>query len=212
MVEAFVRGLKETTKGHAIELVAAVDADPDTRERLVVESARLGRFVLDYRADYRGCSRAWNDALALSTGDPVILAADDLVFEAGWLDAALAQMAEFGEGGGLVGFNDGHGLGPDLSTHYMVSRQLIVQAFGGVIAWEEYKHSFNDEEACARAKVVGRYAWCETARVTHRHWIFGSRAQDDTDARNLGSHPASQAAFAARAAAGFPNDYLPVIS
>jgi GT2 family glycosyltransferase len=210
MAEAFVQNLKDTTEGHHVELVAAVDVDPETRNRVVVAGAGLRRMVLDYSETYRGCSRAWNDALARSTGDPVVLAADDLVFEPGWLDAALARLAEFEDGWGFVGFNDGH-MGAELSTHYLVSRRMIVEEFGGVIAWECYRHSFNDCEANARAQRAGRYAWCEDAVVRHRHWIFGDRAQDTTDARNHVAHSESQQHFARRAANDFPNDYEAVI-
>lgn len=208
MAEACVRSLIATTKGHDIELVVAVDADPETVE--AIQNTGNLEVLIDYHEDYRGCSRAWNDALALSKGDPVVLAADDLEFQSGWLDAALQQLSQFDGGWGFVGFNDGH-FGPDLSTHYLVSRRLIKEAFGGVIAWECYEHSFNDCEANERAKRAGRYAWCAEAHVAHTHWLFGSRSQDTTDTRNLGGHPASQATFLARQAAGFPNDYDGVI-
>jgi GT2 family glycosyltransferase len=159
----------------------------------------------------RGCSRAWNDALAASTGDPVVLAADDLVFQPGWLDAALEEMERFDGGWGLVGFNDGH-FGEELSTHYMVSKRLIREHFGGVIAWECYHHSFNDREANERAKRAGRYVWCRDARVHHSHWLFGDRLQDATDLRHLPRHPESEATFSARMAAGFPNNFDPAIT
>jgi hypothetical protein len=203
--ERCVREVRASTP-QALEIVAAVDACEETRKRLLplVDT-------LDYREGYRGCSRAWNDALAASTGDPVVLAADDLVFTAGWLEAALNQLAEFPDGYGFVGFNDGH-MRDELSTHYLVSRRLIVEAFGGVIAWEAYKHSFNDVEANERARRAGRYAWCEDARVAHTHWLFGDRSADGTDARNLPEHPASEQAFNARRAAGFPDDYEAVIA
>jgi hypothetical protein len=94
----------------------------------------------------------------------------------------------------------------------MVSRRLIREAFGGVIAWEHYEHSFHDVEANERARRAGRYAWCADAHVKHTHWLFGDRPQDPTDTRNLGGHPASAQQFAQRQAAGFPNDFPPVIT
>jgi hypothetical protein len=148
---------------------------------------------------------------AFSRGEHVVLAADDLTWGEGWLDAALAKMAEFPDGWGLVGFNDGH-WGEDLSTHYLVSRRLIIEHLGGRIAWEHYVHSFNDVEINERARRAGRYAWCEAAYVTHEHWLFGDRAQDDTDLRNLPAHPASERVFHDRRAAGFPDDLEPVIT
>jgi GT2 family glycosyltransferase len=144
MAETTVRGIIATTQGHDVEIVCAVDKDMETMHRMVSMDASI---VLDYQPDYRGCSRAWNDALAASIGDPVVLAADDLVFQPGWLDHALATMAEHEDGWGFVGFNDGQGTGPD-----------------------------------------------------------------ETDTRNLPYHGVSERMFAVRQAAGFPNDYEPVIS
>lgn len=210
--EAFARDLIATTEGHEIELVVAVDADKETPRRLVsmILPDRV-RLVVDHRGEHRGSSRAWNDALAASNGDPVVLAADDLEWQPGWLAAALKCLAEFPDGWGLVGFNDGH-WGAELSTHYLMSRRFVAEVLGGVVAWECYRHSFNDREANARAHAAGRYAWCEDARVLHRHWIFGDRPQDSTDTRLLGEHPESQRAFDERQAAGFPNDYEAVIT
>jgi hypothetical protein len=183
-----------------------VDADEETAER-------LGPLVdaLLYSDEYRGCSKAWNDALAATAGDPVVLVADDLMFNHGWLDAALKELGEFEDGWGLVGFNDGH-FGEELSTHYLMSRRFIVEVLGGVVAWPEYRHSFNDLETTERAKRANRYRWCEDARVDHEHWLFGDRGMDETDQRELPNHPGSQEGYLRRAAAGFPNDYDPVIT
>lgn len=203
--ELCVQQLRETTPGHDLEIVAAVDADDETAKRLepLVD-------VLLYEDDFRGPAGAWNDCLRASTGDPVVLAADDLVWTPGWLDAALERLREFEGGWGLVGFNDGHWTA-DLSTHYLMSRRFIVEVLGGVVAWDCYPHSFTDAEANERAKAAGRYVWCEEAIVRHEHWIFGDRPQDGTDTRELGRHGEARAMFEARRAAGFPNDYEPVI-
>jgi glycosyltransferase involved in cell wall biosynthesis len=203
--EAFVHNLRATTEGHAVETVVAIDGPLEDANRL----DKLG-CIVHHCTEPRGSSKAWNDALALSTGDPVVLAADDLEWQPGWLDAALQTLSEFPDGWGFVGFNDGH-WGPELSTHYLMSRRFVVEVLGGVIAWEAYSHSFNDREANARAQAAGRYAWCENARVHHHHWIFGDRPQDATDMRLLGQHPESEQRFLYRAAAGFPNDFEPVI-
>jgi glycosyltransferase involved in cell wall biosynthesis len=201
-----LRNIADTTRGHKIEIVVAADVDPVAASPL----PRHCTLVYDYRPELRGSSKAWNDALKLSTGDPVVLTADDVVFHPGWIEAALEALEQFPGGWGFVGLNDGH-WGADLSTHYLMSRRLITEVFGGVVAWECYLHSFQDREANARAQAAGRYVWCGQARITHRHWLWGERVQDETDTRNLGGHTASEMAFHARAAAGFPNDYEPVI-
>jgi glycosyltransferase involved in cell wall biosynthesis len=204
--EKCVQQLRDTTEGHSLEVIAAVDADEETARPLdpIVD-------VLLYEEEFRGNAKAWNDCLEVSTGDPVVLAADDLVWHPGWLDAALGRLAAFEDGWGLVGFNDGHWR-EDLSTHYLMSRRFIVEVLGGVVAWEAYQHSFHDLETCERAKLANRYAWCEGAVVRHEHWTFGDRPRDDTDTRTLGQHALAQQAFDVRKAAGFPNDGItPVI-
>jgi glycosyltransferase involved in cell wall biosynthesis len=198
--EAFVKGVRATTQGHDVEIVVAVDGPGEHAIRL----SELG-CVVDHSTEPRGSSRAWNDALRHAKGDPLVLAADDLDWQPGWLDAALECLQGFPGGWGLVGFNDGH-WGPELSTHYLMSRRFVVDVLGGVVAWEAYRHSFNDREANARAQAVGRYAWCENARVLHRHWLFGDRPQDATDTRLLGEHPESQRRFDERQAAGWPDE------
>ena len=203
--KGFVDCVRATTEGHDVEIVAAIDG-PDEDAALLRD---LG-CVVDHQTERRGSAQAWNDALALATGDPLVLAADDLIFKPGWLDAALERLAEFPDGWGFVGFNDGH-WGPELSTHYLMSRRLIVEAFGGVVSWG-YEHSFTDREANERARRAGRYAWCEDAHVYHAHWLFGDRQQDATDTRLLGAHPDAERRFHERQAAGFPNDQEPVIT
>ena len=212
MAAAFTRSLVDTTIGHDIELVLAVDNDEETVRAVAALTQPVEHvdLTVDYSERYRGSSRAWNDALGSSTGEHVVLAADDLEFQAGWLDAALETLGGFQDGWGLVGFNDGH-WGPELSTHYLMSRRFVAEVLGGVVAWDCYRHSFNDREANDRAKLAGRYAWCEDAHVLHRHWIFGDRPQDPTDTRLLADHAQSEREFLRRSAAGFPDEQEAVI-
>ena len=202
MAVACVRLLRETAAPHQLEVCAAVDADEESRDALRVEGC-----VVNYSDAYRGNS-AWNAALADAQGDLIVFAADDLVWQAGWLDAALEAHSHHPDS--LIGFNDGH-WGAELSTHYLMPRAFIVEVLGGRVAWD-YPHSFNDLETNERAKRAGRYFWCEEARVYHSHWLFGDRAKDETDTRNLGGHGAAEQMYRERAAAGFPDDHPPVIT
>lgn len=201
--EACVRNLRDTAD---VEIIAAVDADRESALRLapLVDKLLVAPF-------YRGCSNAWNDCLREATGDPIVFAADDLVWEDGWLEAALTKLVEFEDGWGLVGFNDGH-WGEELSTHYLMSRRFIVEVLGGVVAWPFYKHSYNDAEVNDRARAAGRYAWCEDAHVRHEHWLWGTRPKDETDSRRLPDHPEDDRHYKERKAAGFPSNYDPVIT
>ncbi len=205
--ERCIRRLRETTGAQVpLEVIAAVDADPVTARRI---APIVDKLIVS--AEYRGCSAAWNACLAESTGDPVVFAADDLIWHEGWLREALAALELFEDGWGLVGFNDGH-WDAELSTHYLMSRRFIIEVLGGVVAWDFYRHSFNDLEVNERAKRAGRYHWASEARVTHEHWIFGDRPQDATDIRTLDEHGEAQEIYRRRAEAGFPTDYPPVIT
>jgi hypothetical protein len=113
--------------------------------------------------------------------------------------------------GGLVGFNDLHWNGNQLATHYIMSRAFILDVLGGVIAWDFYRHSFNDLETNERAKQAGRFAWAEKAIVKHDHWTFGDRPQDATDQRWLGHWQSASDIYEQRKAQGYPSNYLPVI-
>lgn len=205
--EACLAQLHSTTPHHQIEVVAAVDADTETSERIAPHVQ-----TLTYSSTYRGCSQAWNDCLREAEGDPIVFAADDLIWHDGWLEAALTKLQEFPDQWGMVGFNDGHWPGEELATHYLMSRRFIIEVLGGVVAWDWYRHSFNDLEVNARAKQAGRYLWAKDSHVHHQHWTYGDRPQDDTDTRTLGEHAQAQYTYTQREAAGFPTDYPPVIS
>jgi hypothetical protein len=82
MAEATVSSLYVTTAGHEIQLVVATE-DDETGDRIVQMDLAWGQEILltvDERDEQRGSSKAWNDALALAEGDPIVLAADDLEF------------------------------------------------------------------------------------------------------------------------------------
>lgn len=211
-----LQSILDTVGDRAVEIIAVVDADVTTVEMLesVMFSAGIGtwpRLSFDVSNEYRGNVAAWNSGLAQALGTYIVFAADDLTFHPGWLEESLKVMATLPDGIGLVGFNDGHWNGNELATHYIMHRQFIIEVLGGVIAWEWYKHSFNDLETNARAKRAGRFAWAEKAMVTHDHWTYGTRERDATDDRWLPDYSAAQRMYAAREAAGFPNDYPPVI-
>jgi glycosyltransferase involved in cell wall biosynthesis len=201
MAERCVQGLFDTTKGWEVEVCAAVDADTETRDRLMAMGCRV-----DYSDTLRGNS-AWNAALKIAKGDPIVFAADDLVWQEGWLDRAMECLNEHPDS--LIGFNDGH-WGAELSTHYLMPRSFIVEVLGGRVAWD-YPHSFNDLETNERAKAAGRYHWCSEAKVFHAHWLFGDRPKDETDERNLGGHAEAKRMYDERKAQGWP-DGEPIIT
>lgn len=100
--------------------------------------------------------------------------ANDLLPGQHWLRRAVeAYHATFGDGDGLLGFNDGHHpVGH--SCHFLISRALLAR-YGGWPTW--YDHNFGDTELCARAIADGCYAKAPWATLYHDHVYFGG--EDD---------------------------------
>jgi glycosyltransferase involved in cell wall biosynthesis len=208
---ACLKGLIATTQGLNVEIICVIDHDQESRAA-VNKTLKGHKHRIDYSEEYRGNTTAWNAGLILSGGDYIVFAADDLQWGENWLQESLRVMHDsFDEKGGLVGFNDLHWNGNQLATHYIMSRPFIVDVLGGVIAWDFYRHSFNDLETNERAKRAGRFAWAEKAVVKHDHWTFGDRPQDETDQRWLGHWQAASDIYEQRKAQGYPSNYLPVI-
>jgi len=115
--------------------------------------------------------------------------ANDLIPGRHWLKRGVdAYRARFGDGDGLMGFNDGlHG--PEHSSHFLISRGLL-DRYGGWPVW--YQHNFGDTELCRRAQQDGCYGKAPWAVLFHDHLENGAsddavyqegRASYDRDAR-----------------------------
>jgi hypothetical protein len=98
--------------------------------------------------------------------------ANDLLPGRDWLARGLSAYREtFGQGDGLLGFNDGiHGV--DHSPHFLISRRLL-ERYGG---WPvQYWHNYGDLELCQRAIRDGLYAKAPWAVLYHDHHITGGQ-------------------------------------
>lgn len=194
-----INQLFETVKGHEVEVIVCSD---DT----MIEDDRIKMVVTEGKA-----IEGWNKGLTQATGDAIVLAADDLWFTPGWLDAALKGLLGLPEHSGLVGFNDGATKGKNFATHYLMTRDYIERFNGGVLACPAYQHNFIDVEASARAQLAGRYHYAEDAIVEHRHYLWGKADKDETYQLTEGTFLPDQETFRQRAAAGFPDDFEPVL-
>jgi hypothetical protein len=97
--------------------------------------------------------------------------ANDLLPGRDWLARGYAAYRNrFGEGDGLMGFNDGlHG--PHLSPHFLISRGLL-DRYGG---WPiHYQHTHGDVELCLRAQQDQRYGKAPWAVLYHNHPYLGA--------------------------------------
>ena len=206
--------LIETTKGHEIEIIVAVDEDVNTVQSLVGYP-----FVstLIFNQKRHGALACWNQALALSTGDMLFPCGDDQWPHMGWLDRALAVHRNKLGGYGCVGFNDlmhaptGPAHEPVTMTTLIFDRRFCKEVFGGVVAIPCYKYLCVDCELNDRARAVGKLAWCEDAIVEHLHPANGKRQRDALDDEHAQWAEQDRALYEARKAAGFPNDFKAVL-
>jgi len=133
--------------------------------------------------------QAMAEETRLSTAPLLVNLANDLLPGQHWLARAYAAYQQtFGNGPGLLGFNDGHHE-TEHSCHFMIDRGLLT-SFGGWPVW--FDHNFGDTELCQRAIELGLYAKAPWATLFHDHVFFGGtddavyqegRAQSDRDYR-----------------------------
>lgn len=127
--------------------------------------------------------------------------ANDLIPGRHWLARGVAAYrARFGDGDGLMGFNDGlHG--PEHSSHFLISRGLLSR-YGG---WPTvYRHNFGDTEICRRAQQDGVYGKAPWAVLFHDHLENG--APDDTVYQEgRATYDADARLFEERRRAGWPS-------
>lgn len=139
------------------------EVDPDRK--------RIGQTLAKARLTY------WQALIQATYGTRathLINLANDLIPGRHWLARGVAAYrARFGDGDGLMGFNDGlHG--PEHSPHFLISRALL-ERYGGWPVW--YSHNFGDTELCRRAQQDGCYGKAPWAVLFHDHLENG--APDD---------------------------------
>lgn len=199
-----LRQLRETTEGYEVESIVILDKDdPDYK---LPEQANIV-MVNDTRI---GAPKSYNKGLKRATGDYVMAGANDLCYQDGWLKYAIEAHQSQLDGYGIVGLNDG-AYDANNCVLFMMDRRFCKEFFGGVLVIPHYQHLFSDNEMVRRAKAAGRFFWCEQAKVIHLHPAHGTRIADESDHYVASLFEADQKVFEAREAAGFPNDYKPVI-
>lgn len=180
-VAPLVSSIKGATPGpHRIVFVVTED---DTAERDAIAEAGLEPLVVARRdvsypvkinAGYRATTEPW-----------LFLAADDVDFRPGWLDAAFAEVDE---GVHVVGTNDlgnGRVVAGTHSTHSLVRRSYCddpgaTADRAGEVLHEGYRHWFVDDELVGVAQCRGVYRHAHDAVVEHLHPYHGKAEVDRT--------------------------------
>jgi len=76
----------------------------------------------------------------------------------------------------LVGLNDQHSRKP---THWLASKKLLEKLANQEFFYTGYFHNFCDDELRIKADAMGKYAWCEQAKLDHNHPVFKTAPMDE---------------------------------
>jgi hypothetical protein len=153
----------------------------------------------------------WNYGLECAPDyDAYVLGADDLWAHEEWHNNALRAQKESGLG--FIGINDGHCDGSNVSTHYMMTREFIINHHGGVMAVPHYRSWGIDEEATSRAKKENQFFYAENSILEHRHFLWEKSKIDLTYSTAKTSHDYDVFICSIRRARSWPNDFEAVIS
>lgn len=199
-----LKSLNET----APNLPVMVATDPDDAEARKL-AGYYGCLSCACPEPRKGPGYAWNTALRAAPSHlAYVLAADDLIFKPGWLEATLAALEKIGNSG-MVGFNDGQKNGkiPGIAiTHYLLTRDFIIRHNGGVMCCPHYRTWGVDTETTDRAKRAKCFVWAENAHVYH-DWQGESPTADETYKQARPFHARDKETYHRRKKAGFPDDF-----
>jgi hypothetical protein len=160
-----VRRLLATAGNVDWELICACDGDDDAYGPLLALPITVATWP-----ERRGYWRTLATITQERTAPLLVNLANDLLPGQHWLQRAVAAyQATFGDGPGLLGFNDGHHQ-TEHSCHFLISRTLL-DDYGGWPVW--YDHTHGDTELCQRAIADGLYAKAPWATLYHDHPYFG---------------------------------------
>lgn len=76
----------------------------------------------------------------------------------------------------LVGMNDHD---TRRATHWLANKSLLEHLDGQEFFYTGYIHNFCDDELRVRTEDIGKYGWCENARIQHDHPAFTGK-KDET--------------------------------
>ncbi len=200
-----VMRLLDTLEGHDSEVIIVAEVVHES-----IDSVADLPVLRYYHEDWRGSVANWNIGASMATGDLLVTGADDLLFVDGWLKAALRQMAIAQTC--YCGLNDLMWNGWDHDpTHWIITRQGIIDHCGGCLMPPCYKTTFVDNEIAARIRRAGQYTWCKQAIAEHQHFGNGKAPVDRSYLTMSRYFYEDQPVFEARKAAGFPDDFEAVV-
>jgi hypothetical protein len=183
------------------KLEVIILTEDDYAPALATLPRRYGCETMTVHSDGNAVQK-WNEGILCAGSKWLLLGADDLWPHDGWDTEAV-----WTNNSGFVGFLDGH---MPQATHYMVTKAFCRNYLGGTLAIPCYKSWGFDVEVVERAQRAGKYVVADTI-LEHRHHVWGAAPVDATYQAGAQYHAADMALLEQRRAAGFPNDFDPIL-
>ncbi len=129
-----------------------------------------------------GAPKMLAKCVAESTGDGILFLGNDVIPLKGFMREAVWEMKRrFPEMDGLIGINDTYwdGNKGHVATHWLASKKLLPY-LGGVFFDTDFYHLGVDNILQARCEKIGKYFWCEKAKIYHDNpALIGREGQMD---------------------------------
>lgn len=163
--------------GVPVEIVIVCDGDRKTEQFLLSLGNPSIRIYLV--AEHRGAVYCRNLATRESAGS-VLYATDDIEFENGAIETAAKELAvRFPDEDGVVGFaQSGNGKYSPAGVA-LVGRAFLGRYPNRELFFPGYFH-FACQEVLRAAETLGRFYFCESARLVHFHPSFDTSQKDST--------------------------------
>ena len=143
--------------------------------KLIKENAGYSNYEIIVEADSfdnrQGAPKILKRGVEKSTGELVMFLGNDCRPEKDFLfHAVLKMIKEFPDMDGLIGLSDGYWVGGEFATHWLASKKLL-PFLKGEFFHTGYNHLGCDNELTERCRGIGKFVWCEEAKVYHDHPI-----------------------------------------
>jgi len=203
-----IRSIKKTTQFHDYDIF--IICEKDDTEAMFISQNEEHCYCTTCPKELQGPAYAWNVGLAYSETikqyDLYFLANDDDVFCDYWLDNAEKYIKR---GYGLVGVNDKSGKfeRAGFATHFLMTRDFVIDHNGGVVACPHYPVDFVDLELTMRGNNAGEFVYASEAVVKH----LWRQTEDEAYKRADTRRKEARLIYLNRVKNNFPNDWKPII-
>ncbi len=201
-----IESIHQTTKGLDVEIIAVLDI-PDARSHKLTE-AMTDVHVVTMPSHYKigNSMRKWQSGYEIVSHEWVVLCSDDIVYDDGWLEAALNHDDPSVEVQGFVGLWDPRN-GDMIASMFMATKTYIETYMDGHFGLPWYYAAWADNEWTCKAAMNGARTFCQKASFTHLNYALLGEEPDEVGRAAHSRHSLDQATFYARVAAGFPSDW-----